>query len=95
MTNKDLIAVVAREHGLTQADARAILKTFIGVMRGVIQAEGRLHLADLGVFTLRERKARVLALPTGPRGESGRKVAAYKTIHFQPAANFKRAVNLK
>ena len=55
---------------------------------GEVQAEGRLHLADLGVFTLRDRKARVMAI-------SGAKVGAYKTIHFQPAANFKRAVNLR
>ena len=91
MTNKDLIKAVANHHCITQADAKAILKTFIGVIRGAIQAEGRLHLADLGVFTLRERKGRALALP----GLVGRTVQASKTIHFQPAANFKMAVNLK
>ena len=88
MTNQELIKTVADYHGISQVDVKAILKTFIGVIRGEVQAEGRLHLADLGVFTLRDRKARVMAI-------SGAKVGAYKTIHFQPAANFKRAVNLE
>ena len=91
MTNKEMIKKVADQHGITQVEAKAILKTFISVIRGEIQAEGRLYLADLGVFTLRDRKARVMALPTG----AGRKLPAHKTVHFQPAAGFMRAVNLK
>lgn len=90
MTNAELIAELATRHDITKAKTKRIIKDLVGIIRGEVQATGRFSLADLGVFTLRTRKATVVknfgrAIP----------VPVHQVVHFKTGNGWKRAVNLK
>ena len=90
MNNAELIAELAKREDLSKAKTKRIIKNLVGIIRGEVQAEGRFALADLGVFTLRDRKAR----EQGPGGWPPPSPAR-KAIHFKASIGFKRAVKLK
>ena len=92
MNQVEMIKELSKRVGITQAQAMKALKEVIAIVRGEIQAEGRMYIADLGTFTLRERKA----MKMKARGVfPAYSIPAFKTVHFQVSAGFKRALNLK
>ena len=93
MTQKELLGKFGNQAGLTAKETLCALKTLIGIIRGEVQASGRLVIPDLGVFTLKSRKARDVSnvLTYGDKVH----VPARKTIGFKPSANWKRAMNLE
>lgn len=86
MDGKELAKELAERTGLTQKKAGETIKALISIIRGEVQGQGRFALSDLGIFTLRPRKARVTNFG---------KVPAHKIVHFAPSAGFKRSVNLR
>ena len=90
MTNRELIAELADREGLTKVKAKKVLKTVIAIIRGEVQAEGRMAVADLGVFKLREHRAMKAVTPKGTFN-----IQARKHVLFQMGSGWKKAVNLK
>ena len=92
MTQVDFVMQLSKRLGLTQKQALQALKEVVSIIRGEVQSNGRCQVADLGVFSLRQRNPRLVK---NWRDGQEFQVPARNAVHFKPSANFKRAVNLK
>ncbi len=90
MNRKELVERVAREAGLTAAQAEsAVTATLEGVVAAVAGGE-KVTLSGFGTFETRHRAAR-----SGRNPQTGAplEIAASQTPGFKPATAFKRAVS--
>lgn len=90
MNRKELVETVAREAGLTTAQAEsAVTATLAGVVTAVASGE-KVTLSGFGTFETRHRAAR-----SGRNPQTGEpmEIAASETPGFKPATAFKRAVS--
>jgi DNA-binding protein HU-beta len=68
MTKEELAEIIAREHGLTKARARRIVRTLVVVVRETVAAGDSVCLQGLGTFGAVQARARVGQNPrTGER----------------------------
>lgn len=90
MTKADLIAKLAREAGLSKADAERSLNAFLKVAQATLKGEGRLALTGFGSFVVEKRNAR-----TGRNPRTGEKlnIPACKVVKFKPGKALKDSVN--
>jgi nucleoid DNA-binding protein len=89
MNRKDLVETVARETGLSAAQAEAALTAVVNGVVGAVAAGERVTLPGFGTFEPRSRAARSGRNPrTGEVLEIGATVAPA----FKPASTFKQAV---
>ena len=89
MTKAELIAGIAKQTGLTKADAERALNAFIDLGRASIKKEGRLPLAGFGTFVVVDRKAR-----TGRNPQTGApiQIKASKVVRFRPGKELKESL---
>jgi len=89
MNRKELAETIARETGLTTAQADAALTAVIDGVVGAVAAGEKVALAGLGTFEQRPRAAR-----SGRNPQTGEllEIAATVVPAFKPATAFKRAV---
>lgn len=90
MTQDQIEKNLAADCGVSQTQARNLIKRLIIHLRGQVESVGSFRLVDLGTFKLRHRQERTVHLGGIPRH-----VPAHQNIAFRPAANFKRALNRK
>ena len=93
MDQKEQINEIAERAKITKAEATRALQALRESIIKELMDTGRFHFAGLGVFTARDRKARMATIMIGPK--KGQKVAvpARKGILFRAAPGFKAAVN--
>jgi DNA-binding protein HU-beta len=89
MTKAELIAGIAKQTGLTKADAERALNAFSGLSKSAIKKEGKLPLAGFGTFVVVERKAR-----TGRNPQTGApiQIKASKVVRFRPGKELKESL---
>jgi len=89
MTKAELIAGIAKETGLTKADAERALNAFFDIGKNAIKKEGRLPLAGFGTFVVVNRKAR-----TGRNPQTGApiQIKASKVVRFRPGKELKESL---
>lgn len=89
MTKAELIAGIAKQTGLTKADAERALNAFLDLGKAAIQKEGRLPLAGFGTFVVVGRKAR-----TGRNPQTGTpiQIKASKVVRFRPGKELKESL---
>ena len=89
MTKAELIAGIAKDTGLTKADAERALNSFLALSKATIKKEGRLPLAGFGTFVVVSRKAR-----TGRNPQTGKpiQIKASKVVRFRPGKELKESM---
>ncbi len=89
MNKAEIIDMIAGEHELSKAKARAVVEQVFGVIGATLKKEGRFAFADLGTFTVTERAARKGRNPA--TGEAI-KIKASKSVRFKPAPALKTLI---
>jgi len=89
MTKDELVAKVSETTGLKKVDLQRALESMIDTIVQTVKANGKVNITGLGIFKLKDRKARVARNPkTGEQVQ----VPAKKAPKFLPAKHFKEMV---
>jgi len=90
MNKAELIEAVASESGLSKADAKRALESFVNQVTGALKKGDRIALVGFGSFSISNRVARM-----GRNPQTGKeiKIAAKKVVKFKPGANLSEALN--
>jgi DNA-binding protein HU-beta len=90
MTKTELVITLAKETGLTQAQAKQVVETIVDKTTKTLKKDGRFALAGLGAFTVVKRARR-----KGRNPRTGESVAikAHKAVKFKAAKALKDAVS--
>ncbi|MCB9365159.1 MAG: HU family DNA-binding protein [Flavobacteriales bacterium] len=80
MNKGELVDAIAKEAGLTKADAGNALNAFIGAVTGSLKKGDSVQLIGFGTFSISKRAAR-----TGRNPQTGKeiKIAAKKVAKFK------------
>ena len=80
MNKGELVDAIAKEAGLTKADAGSALNAFIGAVSGSLKKGDSVQLIGFGTFSISARAAR-----TGRNPQTGKeiKIAAKKVAKFK------------
>ncbi len=89
MTKAELVAKVAAEAGVTKAAAERCVNAFVSALTGALEKGERVALPGLGVFNVKERKARK---GRNPRTGEEITIPARKVVVFHPAKALKEKV---
>ncbi len=90
MTKAELVAKVAAEAGLTKAAAERCVNAGINALVEALAKGERVALPGLGVFNVKERKARK---GRNPRTGEEIKIPARKVVTFSAAKALKEKLN--
>ncbi|WP_075590248.1 HU family DNA-binding protein [Labilibacter marinus] len=90
MNKAQLIDAIAGDSGLTKADAKKALDSFINVTSEALKSGDRISLIGFGSFSVSERSAR-----TGRNPQTGKEIqiAAKKVVKFKAGSELGDAVN--
>ena len=90
MKKADLVEAIAKQTGLTKADANRALEATFEVITKALKKGERVPVAGFGTFNVSKRKAR-----EGRNPQTGAKVKipARKAVTFKAGAALKDAVN--
>ncbi len=90
MNKAQLIDAIAGDSGLTKADAKKALDSFINVTSDALKKGDRISLIGFGSFSVSERSAR-----TGRNPQTGKEIqiAAKKVVKFKAGSELGDAVN--
>ncbi len=90
MNKAQLIDAIAGNSGLTKADAKKALDSFITVTGEALKTGDRISLIGFGSFSVSERSAR-----TGRNPQTGKEIqiAAKKVVKFKAGSELSDAVN--
>ncbi|NPA54508.1 MAG: HU family DNA-binding protein [Aquificae bacterium] len=89
MTKAELVAKVAAEAGVTKAAAERCVNAFVAALTDALAKGERVALPGLGVFNVKERKARK---GRNPRTGEEITIPARKVVVFHPAKALKEKV---
>jgi DNA-binding protein HU-beta len=89
MTKDELVAKVSELTGVKKVDLQKALESIIRTIIETIKTGDKVNITGLGIFKLRDKKARMARNPK--TGESI-SVPAKRVPKFLPAKNFKEAV---
>ncbi len=89
MTKAELVAKIAAEAGVTKAAAERCVNAFVAALTDALAKGERVALPGLGVFNVKERKARK---GRNPRTGEEITIPARKVVVFHPAKALKEKV---
>lgn len=89
MNKAELIDAMAKDTGMTKADAKKALEAFVSTTTKALKRNDRVALVGFGSFAVAKRAAR-----KGRNPQSGKeiKIAAKKVVKFKPGADLSNAV---
>lgn len=89
-TQAELIASVAKDAGVSQADAGRVLSAMVDAIHASLKKGSDVRISNLGVFDVAKRAAR-----TGRNPATGAtiQIAASKAVRFKVSKPLKDAVN--
>ncbi|MEX2596756.1 MAG: HU family DNA-binding protein [Salibacteraceae bacterium] len=90
MNKAELIEAMANGAGISKADAKKALDSFINTTTGALKKGDRVALVGFGSFSVSKRSAR-----TGRNPQTGKeiKIAAKNVVKFKAGADLGNAVN--
>jgi DNA-binding protein HU-beta len=90
MNKTELVEAIAKDSGLTNADARKAVESFITTVEKTLKKGDEVALTGFGKFSVAKRSAR-----TGRNPQTGEtvKIKASKAPKFSAGAGLKTAVN--
>jgi DNA-binding protein HU-beta len=90
MTKTDLVSRIATEANITKKAAAAALNAFVGAIHDSLkEKDGKIRVADLGTFSVVDRKARN---GVNPQTQATMTIPAMSVPRFSPAVALKEAV---
>jgi DNA-binding protein HU-beta len=89
MTKDELVAKVAESAGIKKVDLQKALDAIIHTIIETIKTGDKVNITGLGIFKLKDKKAR---LARNPKTGESIQVPAKKAPKFLPSKNFKEAV---
>jgi DNA-binding protein HU-beta len=90
MTKAELVARIAEDSTITQAQANKALQSFIAAVSEEIKGSGSINVNGLGTFSVSERAARS---GINPRTREPIKIPSSKSVKFKCAKALKDALN--
>lgn len=90
MTNDELIAKVAEATGQKKIDIQKAMDVMIQTITQTVKSDGKVNITGLGIFKLKDKKARI---GRNPKTGETVQVPARKAPKFLPSKNFKEIVN--
>lgn len=89
MTKTEMYAAIAEKAGVSKKDAKAVMEAFTSEVIEVLKKEKKVKLPGLGIFVVKERKAR-----TGRNPKTGEtiQIPAKKVVKFRVAKDVKKQV---
>jgi len=89
-TKEDLVSKVAQDTGITKAQAKQAVESFLDSVSEGLAGGGKVTLTGFGTFQVQEREAR-----TGRNPQTGEKmlIPARKVPKFSPGKNLKKLVS--
>ena len=89
-TKEDLVNNVAQETGITKAQAKKAVESFLDTISDRLANDGKVTLTGFGTFQVQKREAR-----TGRNPQTGEKmhIPARKVPKFSPGMNLKKLVS--
>lgn len=89
---KDLIKEVANKLNLSEKETKEVVEQFLETMIDTLIKDGRLELRGLGVFEIRQRKAKTVRnIKTGKLCL----VKAYNGVEYKTSQVIKKKLNIK
>ena len=90
MNKAELIEAIAADAGLSKADAKRALDSFVGCTTDVLKKGGRVALVGFGSFSVSQRAAR-----TGRNPQTGKEIqiAAKNVVRFKAGSELSNSVN--
>ena len=92
-TQAELIAAVAKDAGVSQADAGRVLEAIVKNIHSSLTGGGDVRISNLGVFDTAARAARAAREGRNPATGATIKIAASKAVRFRVSKPLKDAVN--
>jgi len=89
LTKSELFKLLAEQTGLKKKDVENIMQALVNTIYKTLKKEYKIKLEGLGVFQLKDRKAR---LARNPRTGETVKVPAKKVVKFRVIKDLKEAV---
>jgi DNA-binding protein HU-beta len=89
MNKEELISAMAKESGLTKADARKALDAFMKSVKKAVAKKDKVTLVGFGSFEVVQRKARE---GRDPRSGKPIKIPAKKVVKFKAGSTLSSAV---
>lgn len=89
MNKEELISAMAKESGLTKADARKALDAFMNAVKKAVSKKDKVTLVGFGSFEVVQRKARE---GRDPRTGKPIKIPAKKVVKFKAGSALSGAV---
>ncbi len=89
MNKAELIDAIAKDAGLTKADAKRALESFVGTTTKALKKGDRVALVGFGSFSVSKRAARK---GRNPQTGAEIKIAAKKVVKFKPGADLQKTV---
>lgn len=89
MNKEELISAMAKESGLTKAEARKALDAFMDAVKKAVSKEDKVTLVGFGSFEVVQRKARE---GRDPRTGKPIKIPAKKVVKFKAGSTLSSAV---
>ena len=89
MNKGDLVGKIAKDVGLTKAQAEAAFNSLIGGVTASLKKGQRVAVVGFGTFSVAKKKARV---GRNPQTGAAIKIAAHKVPKFSAGSDLKRAV---
>ncbi len=90
MKKADLVEAIAKQTGLTKADANRALEATFEVITKALKKGERVPVAGFGTFNVSKRKARE---GRNPQTGAAVKIPARKAVTFKAGTALKEAVN--
>ncbi|MDR2459381.1 MAG: HU family DNA-binding protein [Deltaproteobacteria bacterium] len=90
MTKAELVAKIAEEAQISQAQANKALGSFISAVCHEVKDSGSISIAGLGSFSISKRAART---GINPRTREPIKIPASNSVKFKCAKALKEAIN--
>ena len=90
MNKGDLVAAMAKDAGLSKAEAQAAMDSFLGNIEGALKDGNKVTLVGFGTFLVSDRAAR-----TGRNPQTGKpiKIPAKRVPRFTAGKALKDAIN--
>ena len=89
MTKSEMMATLATDSGLKKKEIENVMQALQNLILKTLKKENKIKLDGLGVFQLKDRKAR---LARNPRTGEMVKVAAKRVVKFRVVKSLKEAV---
>ena len=90
LTKRDLVVRIAGETGLIQQDVFAVLQKSLDYIVEALAQGNHVEFRNFGVFTLRQRKARIGRNPKKPQNTVT--IPSRKVVKFKPGRIMKQKV---